>query len=128
MAGKIMGAAPKITRTDAVLFALVMILALAAVAWASWPHLALSVNGSSQAGQREMEGVVYVNGRARLNLNTASTDQLEELPGIGKTLAGRIVEYREQNGLFESVEELILVDGIDTGLLRELIGKIGVGD
>jgi competence protein ComEA len=47
-----------------------------------------------------------------VNVNTASAAQLELLPGIGATVAQRIVEHREQNGAFKSIEDLMLVRGI----------------
>jgi competence protein ComEA len=49
---------------------------------------------------------------APVNLNTATVDQLAELPGIGRAVAQRIVEYREKNGSFKKVEELMNVKGI----------------
>jgi competence protein ComEA len=51
-------------------------------------------------------------GGAKLSLAAATVEQLEELDGIGPTLAGRIIEYRDSNGGFRSVEELREVDGI----------------
>ena len=48
----------------------------------------------------------------RVNLNTAGAWLLEALPGIGPTLAGRVVEYRGQSGPFKNVEELMMVEGI----------------
>ncbi|MGB2800349.1 MAG: ComEA family DNA-binding protein [Dehalococcoidia bacterium] len=48
----------------------------------------------------------------RVNLNTAGAWLLEALPGIGPTLAGRVVEYRSQNGPFKNAEELMMVEGI----------------
>ncbi|MBR7081204.1 MAG: helix-hairpin-helix domain-containing protein [Oscillospiraceae bacterium] len=49
---------------------------------------------------------------AKLNINTAGILELEELPGIGETLAGRIIEYRTENGDFKSIEDLFEVEGI----------------
>jgi competence protein ComEA len=48
----------------------------------------------------------------KLSLAAATVDQLDELDGIGPTLAGRIIEYRDAHGGFRSVEELRDVDGI----------------
>lgn len=49
---------------------------------------------------------------AALNLNTANASQLEGLPGVGKAVAGRIVEYRQKQGGFKKVEELMNIRGI----------------
>ncbi len=47
-----------------------------------------------------------------VNLNTATAAQLETLPGIGKATAERILEYRQKNGGFKKVEELMNVRGV----------------
>jgi competence protein ComEA len=47
-----------------------------------------------------------------LNLNTATASDLEELPGIGASIAARIVEYRQKNGGFKKLEDLMNVRGI----------------
>jgi len=60
----------------------------------------------------------------KIDLNTARLDELVALPGIGETLAGRIIAYRETHGRFETVEELIEVHGIGEQVLdalRELV-------
>ena len=49
---------------------------------------------------------------AQLNLNTATQAQLEALPGIGASLAQRIIEYRQKSGGFKKIEELMNVKGI----------------
>jgi competence protein ComEA len=55
-----------------------------------------------------------------INVNTASAEALEELPGIGPTLAAAIVEDREQNGPFTSVDDLNRVSGIGEGRLAPI--------
>lgn len=53
-----------------------------------------------------------VNGAPVLNLNTATVEQLEALPGIGPKTAELIVQYRQKNGPFKKVEELMNIRGI----------------
>ena len=60
----------------------------------------------------------------RVNINTASANELESLPGIGRGLAARIIEHREKWGGFRRPEHLIAVRGISDRrfrVLRDLI-------
>ncbi len=56
----------------------------------------------------------------QISINTASAPELERLPGIGPVLAQRIVEYREQNGPFQRLEDLLDVEGIGPSKLENL--------
>ena len=49
---------------------------------------------------------------SKVNLNSATVEQLTALPGVGEKLAGRIVEYRQKSGGFKSAQELLNVQGI----------------
>ena len=62
----------------------------------------------------------------RIDLNTATLQQLVELPGIGLQLAARIIEYRESRGRFESVYELLNVKGIGEARFRRLLPLVTV--
>lgn len=55
-----------------------------------------------------------------IHLNTADQKALEELPGIGEAKSAAILSYREEHGGFESVEELLNVDGISEKLLEKI--------
>jgi competence protein ComEA len=57
---------------------------------------------------------------AKIHLSTATADQLDEVDGIGPTLAERIVEYRDAHGGFRSVEDLAQVEGIGEKRLKTL--------
>ena len=61
-----------------------------------------------------------------LDLNTATAEELAGLPGIGTELAARIVAYREANGAFGTVEELLEVSGIGEKKLAGLEGRVFV--
>ena len=63
---------------------------------------------------------------AIININTASKEDLMTLTGIGETKAGVIIEYREQNGGFKSVDELTKVGGIGEKTLSKFIDKIDI--
>lgn len=55
---------------------------------------------------------VLANETEMVNINTAQIEELMTLEGIGETYAGRIIEYRENNGSFKAPEDLLNVKGI----------------
>ena len=61
-----------------------------------------------------------------VNINTASLTELQNLSGIGKSKAEAIIKYREQNGTFKNIEELLNVDGIGEKLYEEIKSNITV--
>ncbi|MDI6688898.1 MAG: ComEA family DNA-binding protein [Actinomycetota bacterium] len=61
-----------------------------------------------------------------INLNTASVEQLDQLPGIGPVLAQRIIEYRESNGGFKSIDDLQKVEGIGPKKFEQIKDKVTV--
>ena len=63
---------------------------------------------------------------ALVNINTASPEELERLPGIGKALAARIVAHRQQYGRFRRTEHLIMVRGISDRRFRGLRAQVTV--
>jgi competence ComEA-like helix-hairpin-helix protein len=60
----------------------------------------------------------------KININIARADQFQMLPGIGATLARRMVDYRQQNGHFKTLEDIQDVDGLTAkrfGRIKDLI-------
>lgn len=64
----------------------------------------------------------------KVNINTAELWLLDALPEIGPTLAQRIIDYRETEGLFNSIDELTGVKGIGAATLEKIRDKITVID
>jgi competence protein ComEA len=63
----------------------------------------------------------------RLDINRATAAELEALPGIGPVLARRIVEDREANGPFASVDDLDRVEGIGKGIVAKVRDHVTAG-
>ena len=56
----------------------------------------------------------------KINLNTATMDQLMEIPGVGEAKAKAILAYREENGGFSSIEEVMNIEGIKEGVFSKM--------
>lgn len=63
----------------------------------------------------------------KININTASTEELTMIPGIGKTSAASIVAYRLRYGPFLKIEDITKVDGIGTSRFEKIKEYITVG-
>ncbi len=63
---------------------------------------------------------------ATLNVNTASAQDLQVLPGIGQKTAGNIITYRDDHGAFTSVDHLIRVKGIGPKTLEKIRNLVSV--
>jgi competence protein ComEA len=61
-----------------------------------------------------------------VNLNTATLDQLQTLPGVGPVLAQRIIDYREQHGGFATVADLQKVSGVGDARYNDLKNRVTV--
>jgi competence protein ComEA len=79
---------------------------IAAIAAMALSTAAFAAQGKSPAAKATASAA------APINLNTASADQLATIPGVGPKMAERIVDYRQKNGSFKKVEDLMNVSGI----------------
>jgi competence protein ComEA len=96
---------------------LLLTLLLAAMLSAAAPHVALAQDAGASAPRSA----------AVVNVNTATAEQLEALPGIGPRTAARIVEYRQKSGGFKKVEDLMNVQGIGEKSFLRIKSMVTVG-
>ncbi len=101
-------------RLTLTLFATAALVALGLIAWQRRPRPLRILKGSADSPSVS-EGKQWdaaLEQARRIDINSASVAELERLPGIGPTMARRILAYRQQHGAFGRAEELLDVPGI----------------
>ncbi|MDQ0300349.1 comEA protein [Salibacterium salarium] len=73
-----------------------------------------------EAEQEEPESIYPV------NINTAGDETLQEITGVGPAIAENIIDYRETNGSFQSIEEIMNVNGIAEGRFADMNEEITI--
>jgi len=81
----------------------------------------------SRVGETSTIVASVPNSPDRIDINSASSEELQKLPGVGPVLAGRIIEFRDNNGPFRSADELLLVQGIGPSTYQNMRDLITVG-
>jgi comEA protein len=73
---------------------------------------AAAASAQNKATTPKAAATVTATATAPVNLNTATAEQLATIPGVGPRMAERIVDYRQKNGGFKKVEDLMNVSGV----------------
>jgi competence protein ComEA len=73
-------------------------------------------------------GGTFIDPGALTNINTATQEELESLPGIGPVIAQEIIAFRQTEGYFKSIEEIQKVPGVGPGIFTDIQALIEVGD
>lgn len=84
-------------------------------------------DSNTNTGTAAATATIASGGQAVIDLNTATSAQLQTLPGIGSVLAQRILDYREANGPFETISQLANVEGIGEKRLEAIAEYICIG-
>src|SRR5262245_31083388 len=88
---------------------------------------ALSVSAPAAAPGAAESRAVVAKGQVSVDVNAATEEEFVSVPGIGKSLARRIVEFRDKNGPFKQIEELMKVQGIGEKSLEKLRPYLTLG-
>jgi competence protein ComEA len=89
--------------------------------------LALAAGHAHALGQDAAANRTAGESGTMVNLNTATSAELQALPGIGPATATRILEYRQKNGPFKKIEEVMNVQGVGEKIFLRLRPQLSVG-
>lgn len=121
-------------------FILWLIPAAFLLALALYVLLSLSGGGVSAVTERDGDGLMLKGGDSaygtareflpgeKININTAPAHELQRLYGIGEAIAEDIIRYRETQGFFQSIEEIMEIDGIGPMVFENIKEYITVGE
>lgn len=79
--------------------------------------------GEQQAATSDGERSLTDGGQAesgKVNINTADTEKLMQIPGIGSAKAAAIIRYREEQGAFQKIEDIMNIEGIKDGVFQKI--------
>ena len=92
------------------------------------PESSAAPERSLQGGNDPAQTSLELLPEEKLDLNTATAEELQKLPGIGEVLSQAIVDYREEHGPFQSVDELLQVPGIGEKRLDDIRDSVYVSE
>ncbi|MGL6107584.1 DUF655 domain-containing protein [Romboutsia sp.] len=87
-------------------------------------HYIVPKVGENIVANSETNQIVNQVENAKININLATVEELDKLPGVGEATANKIISYREEKGKFKSIEEIKNVNGIGDKKYKDLKDKI----
>lgn len=90
-------------------------------------NISPGLNNFNPSADKPQKVFSVING-TKVNINTATIEELDKLPGIGIKTAELIIEYRSRNGKFRDIDELLNIKGIGQKKFQKLQDLVTVGD